>query len=189
MKTIVASICTLEPQCASHAREMFSVLSDLAIYEFENEPPVDLTWLTKRFKRLESRASPDGSEQWLNWVISLKSGGLAGYVQATVNPDRTAYVAYELNSQYWRQGIGGNAVLSMMEDLRHDYGVTTIFAVLKARNYRSLALLQKLGFVPADETVAAKHREEADELVMVHEEPDSFTSDCTGSCLDTSAGN
>lgn len=39
MRTIEASRCVLEPQVAAHACEMFSVLSDPAIYEFENEPP------------------------------------------------------------------------------------------------------------------------------------------------------
>lgn len=188
MKTIVASICTLEPQRASHAPGMFSVLSDPAIYEFEDEPPVDLDGLTKRFERLESRVSPDGSEQWLNWVICVESEVLVGYMQATVNSDRTAYVAYEINSQYWRRGFGSSAVGAVMRELRDHYGVATIFALLKARNYRSLALLQKLGFVPADETVAAEHRDDADGVVMVHEEPDGFTSDCTRSRIDTSAG-
>lgn len=63
-----------------------------------------------------------------------------------------------------------------------------MFAVLKARNYRSLALLQKLGFVPAEAPVAAELRDDADEVVMVHKEPDGFTSDCIRSRIDTSAG-
>lgn len=188
MKAIVASTCTFEPQHASHAPEMFSVLSDPAIYEFESEAPVDLDGLTKRFESLESRVSPDCSEQWLNWVIHVDSGVLVGYVQATVNTDRTAHFVYELNSQYWRRGFGSSAVLARMQELRANYGVTTMFAVLKARNYRSLALLQKLGFVPAEAPVAAELRDDADEVVMVHKEPDGFTSDCIRSRIDTSAG-
>lgn len=167
MKTIVTPSLTLEPQLAAHAPEMFSVLSDPAIYEFENEPPVNVEWLTTRFERLERRTSPDGSEHWLNWVIRLESGALAGYVQATVYADRTAYVAYELSSRYWRQGIGSSAVRAMMQELRDSYGVSTFLAVLKTRNFRSLALLQKLGFVPASEALAAQHRDESDESVMV----------------------
>ncbi|MFD2453362.1 GNAT family N-acetyltransferase [Ideonella paludis] len=123
--------------------------------------------MTTRFERLERRTSPDGSEHWLNWVIRLESGALAGYVQATVNADRTAYVAYELSSRYWRQGIGSNAVRAMMQELRDSYGVCTFLAVLKTRNFRSLGLLQKLGFEPASEALAAQHRDESDESVMV----------------------
>jgi RimJ/RimL family protein N-acetyltransferase len=150
---------------------MFTVLSDPAIYEFENAPPIDEEWLRKRYERLESRGSGDGTQQWLNWVIRLPSGNLAGYVQATILPDRTAYIAYELNSQYWRQGIGSSAVSAMLQELHDQYGVATFVAVLKAKNYRSEALLLMLGFVPASEEQAARHRDEPGELVLVKSGP------------------
>ncbi len=167
MRTLAAPPFVLEPQLAAHAQEMFSVLSDPAIYEFENEPPIDEEWLRKRFERLESRGSSDGTQQWLNWVIRLSDGKLAGYVQATVFQDGSAYVAYELNSQYWRQGIGSSAVQAVLQELRDQYGVATFIAVLKAHNYRSEALLRKLGFLPASDEQAAQHRGESDELVLV----------------------
>ena len=167
MRTLTAPPYVLEPQLAAHAQEMFTLLSDPAIYEFENAPPIDEAWLRKRFARLESRGSSDGTQQWLNWVIRLPGGKLAGYVQATVFQDRTAYVAYELNSQYWRQGIGSTSVRAVLQELRDQYSVVTFIAVLKARNYRSAALLRKLGFVPASEEQSAQHRDEPDELVFV----------------------
>jgi RimJ/RimL family protein N-acetyltransferase len=139
----------LEPQQAAHAAEMFGVLSDPAIYEFENAPPSSLPWLEQRYARLETRRSADGSEQWLNWVVRLPTGELAGYVQATVMPDSSAYVAYEFASRHWRQGIGGRAVRAMLAQLVEAYGVRTFVAVLKARNHRSLALLRSLGFTAA----------------------------------------
>ena len=167
MRTLAAPPFVLEPQLAAHAQEMFTVLSDPAIYEFENAPPIDEEWLRKRFARLESRGSSDGTQRWLNWVIRLPDGKLAGYVQATVFQDSSAYVAYELHSQYWRQGIGSSAVRAVLQELHDQYGVATFIAVLKARNYRSEALLRKLGFVPASDEQAAQHRDEPDELVLV----------------------
>jgi RimJ/RimL family protein N-acetyltransferase len=167
MRTIAAPPSILEPQLAAHAHEMFTVLSDPAIYEFENAPPINEEWLRKRYERLESRGSSDGTQQWLNWVIRLPGAQLAGYVQATVLSDRTAYVAYELNSQYWRQGIGSSAVRAVLQELQDQYGVANFMAVLKAKNYRSEALLRKLDFVPAGEEQAALHRDELDELVLV----------------------
>jgi RimJ/RimL family protein N-acetyltransferase len=146
---------------------MFTVLSDPAIYEFENAPPVTEHWLTKRYERLESRSSDDGTELWLNWVIRLHSGKLAGYVQATVLPDHTSYVAYELNSRYWRQGIGSTAVGAVLQELQAQYGVKVLVAVLKAKNYRSEGLLRKLGFQPGSQEQEAGHRDELVELVMV----------------------
>jgi [ribosomal protein S5]-alanine N-acetyltransferase len=171
MRTIAASRCTLEPQVAAHAHEMFAVLSDPAIHEFENSPPASEEWLRSRYERLESRASGDGKQKWLNWVIRLPGGRLAGYVQATVVPDSTSYVAYELNSQYWRQGLGTSSILAMLQELRNEYGVKTFVAVLKATNYRSEGLLRKLGFTTTSEEQAKLHRDEVDELVLVRAEP------------------
>ena len=167
MRTILTPHVQLEPQLAAHAHEMFAVLSDPAIYEFENAAPVSESWLAQRFQRLESCGSPDGAEKWLNWVVRLASGELAGYVQATVLPDGAAFVAYELNSRHWRQGIGSCAVRAMLEELRERYGVRLFVAVLKARNYRSHALLCKLGFVAANVEQTVRYRDEPDELVMV----------------------
>lgn len=146
MNTIAAGPLVLEPQVAAHAVEMFGVLSDPAIYEFENSPPESLRWLTERFRKLESRVSPDGASQWLNWVIRLPAGQLAGYVQATIAPDGTAQIAYELASSYWRRGIGSAAVKAMLAELARNYRVSRCVATLKARNHRSLGLLKSLGF-------------------------------------------
>lgn len=167
MRRVVATGCILEPLCATHAHEMFSVLSDPAIYEFENQPPSSEEWLTRRFERLESRWSTDETELWLNWVVRLAGGGLAGYVQATVLPTKASYVAYELNSRYWRQGIGSSAVSAMLEELRVQYGVHTYVAVFKSSNFRSAGLLRKLGFVAATAEQAAEYGADPDELTMV----------------------
>ena len=166
MRNIIATHCTLEPQVVAHSKEMFSVLSDPAIYEFENSPPISAAWLSERFARLESRTSGDGSEQWLNWVIRVPSGALAGYTQATVQADGFAYIAYELSSNFWRRGIGSDAVAAMMRELNAEYDVHTFLAVLKARNYRSLALLSHLGFVHGPPVNASALDIELDEVVM-----------------------
>jgi [ribosomal protein S5]-alanine N-acetyltransferase len=166
LRALQTPLCTLEPQVGEHAAEMFRVLADPAIYEFENEPPQSEAWLAERYRRLESRRSADGREQWLNWVVRLPSRELAGYVQATVRPSGEALIAYELNSRHWRRGIGRSAVQAMLDELRAQYGVRRFVAVLKARNFRSEGLLRRLGFEPADEAEAARHRDEADERVM-----------------------
>ncbi|MDH4390706.1 MAG: GNAT family N-acetyltransferase [Aquabacterium sp.] len=148
MRTLHTPRCTLEPLLTAHAEAMFPVLSDPAIYEFENAPPASLDVLRCRFQRMAARRSPDGDEQWLNWVLRLPSGDLAGYVQATVLAGSHAWVAYELASRHWRQGIGGAAVRAMLQELAATHGVHTAVAALKARNHRSVGLLQHLGFVP-----------------------------------------
>jgi RimJ/RimL family protein N-acetyltransferase len=176
LRTLVTPRCTLEPLVAAHAHEMFRVLSDPAIYEFENEPPPSEEWLARRYERLETRGSIDGREKWLNWVIRLESGDLAGYVQATVLRSGASYVAYELGSRYWRRGIATCAVLAMLEELRTGYHVHTFAAVLKAANFRSLGLLESLGFARASEEQVAQFGAEPDELVMVKVPDTNMTS-------------
>ena len=129
--------------------------------------PVSEAWLKERFEKLESRQSIDGAQKWLNWVIRLPSGELAGFVQATVLPTDTSYIAYELASRFWRRGIGSSAVSTVLEELAAQYGVHTFVAVLKARNFRSHALLCKLGFAAGASEQDVLLAAEQDEIVMV----------------------
>ena len=167
MRVVEAADLVLEPQTAAHADEMFAVLGDPAIYEFENEPPPSLEWLRTRYAKLESRRSADGREQWLNWVIRLPSGELAGYVQATVFQTAEAMIAYELNSRHWGRGVASSAVALMLEELTSRYGVRTFSAVLKRTNTRSLRLLERFGFAHASEAEYRKRSIPGDELLML----------------------
>jgi RimJ/RimL family protein N-acetyltransferase len=166
MRALETPRLTLEPQTAAHADEMFVVLGDPAIYEYENEPPPSLQWLRERFLKLESRCSADGSEQWLNWVIRAPAGGLIGYVQATLRHDGSAAIAYELASAYWGRGFASEAVQAMIGELGARYRVRELSAVLKRANRRSLRLLERLGFPLAPPAMRARRRIDADELLM-----------------------
>ena len=157
----------LEPQVQGHAEEMFAVLADPAIYAHENAPPPSLAWLAERYRKLESRASPDGTERWLNWVVRLPSGELAGCVQATVYASGRAAIAYELNSRHWGRGIATAAVERMIAELAAAYGVETLSAVLKGANLRSRRLLERLGFALAPDAMREEAEAGADELLMV----------------------
>lgn len=169
MHVIRTSRLTLEPQVAAHADEMFTVLSDPAIYEHENEPPRSIEWLRERFTRLESRLSSDGREQWLNWVVRLPSSELIGYVQATVHSGDRASIAYELSSRFWGRGFAREAVEAMVAELVGRYQVRNLSAVLKRENLRSLRLLERLGFSPASQELQATAAVEPGELLMCRE--------------------
>ena len=166
MRLIEAPGMTLEPQLAAHAREMFTVLCDPAIYLYENEPPPSVAWLRARFARLESRQSADGQEHWLNWVIRLPASQLIGYVQATVHADGSADVAYVLCSAYWGRGLAGQAVQAMLGELSAQYPVRSFWAVLKRENQRSMRLLDRLGFALASSADHLMRQIEPDELLM-----------------------
>ena len=169
MRVIKASGISLEPQTVRHAEEMFVVLSDPAIYEYENKPPQSLAWLRERFTKLESRRSSNGQEQWLNWVIRLPNSELIGYVQATVRAGGRAAIAYELSSAYWGQGLARQAVQAVIAELVEHYQVLSLTAVLKCENWRSLRLLERLGFSLASPELHVTHEVEAGEILMRRE--------------------
>ena len=145
---------------------MFAVLSDPAIYEYENEPPPSVQWLAARFTRLESRQSADGRERWLNWVMRLRTSGLIGYVQATLQPGGHAGIAYEMASAWWGRGLASEAVRAMIDELVRQHGVRSLGAVLKRDNGRSLRLLQGLGFSLASPDEHARRGVEPAEMLM-----------------------
>lgn len=171
MRTLRTDRCVLEPLTEAHAAAMFEVLSDPAIYEFEGVPPPSVEALAAGYRRKESRVSPDGRQQWLNWVVRRPDGALAGYVQATVLETGASYVGYEFASRHWRQGIGRASVHAMMDELATAYGVHLFVAVLKSANVRSRGLLQSLGFVPGTAADAKTYGAEEDESVMVRRPP------------------
>jgi [ribosomal protein S5]-alanine N-acetyltransferase len=169
MRVIETGALTLVPQTVAHAEEMFVVLSDPAIYEYENEPPPSVEWLRARFAKLESRRSPDGQDRWLNWVIRLASSQLIGYVQATVRPDGSAATAYVLASAFWGRGLGRQAVEAMITELGERYQVRAFSAVLKRENLRSLRLLERIGFSPASPELHFRYEVEPGEILMLRE--------------------
>jgi [ribosomal protein S5]-alanine N-acetyltransferase len=165
VRTLEGSSVVLEPQCAEHAAEMFAVLSDLAIYEYENEPPASLEWLRARFARLEARRSPDGAHAWLNWVVRLAGAGLIGYVQATLSASGEAAIAYVFASKYWGRGLAREACELMIAELAGRYGARSFYAIFKQRNVRSARLLGRLGFMPG--VPEGRGAVEADEALML----------------------
>ena len=167
MRIIATPTLTLEPQTVAHAEEMFAVLCDPAIYEYENEPPPSLDWLRARFAKLEARQSADGQQLWLNWVIRLPTSELIGFVQATVRPNGKAGIAFVLASAYWGRGLARDAVNAMMSELREHNRVRTFSAVLKRENFRSVKLLERLAFSLATVAEHVEYQVELDELLML----------------------
>jgi [ribosomal protein S5]-alanine N-acetyltransferase len=169
MRLLITPRLRLEPLVAGHADEMFRVLSDPAIYEFENQAPTSVAWLRERYARLETRCSADGRQQWLNWVLRLHSGEPIGYAQASVLADRRALVAYELSSLFWGRGLAHEAVYRVMQELVRDYEVGELLAVLKTANHRSRNLLERLDFRVATAEETTGEDAASDEMLMLRD--------------------
>jgi RimJ/RimL family protein N-acetyltransferase len=141
---------TLEPRTAAHAEALFAVLCEPALYEhLDEDPPLSVEALRHKLARSESRKSPDGSEHWLNWVVRDAAGQIAGYVQATVYPNREANVAYIIGSSHAGRGIGSAAVEQMMAIVAAEFGAHTFLIRSERENLRSVRLALHLGFIEA----------------------------------------
>ena len=159
MATPVKPIVTLEPRTAAHAEALFAVLAEPALYEFiEEDPPASIEVLRQRFARSESRRSPDGSQQWLNWVVRDEALNVAGQVQATVAADLQTHIAYVFGSAFWGRGIASAAVAQMLDIVAAEFGVTTFFVVAERNNGRSVRLAERLGFAEVSPEFAAQQR-------------------------------
>jgi len=144
----------LEPLTAGHAEELFPLLADRQIYQFiSDEPPISVVALAERYRRLESRCSPDRSQQWLNWAIRrLDDGPCVGYLQATIHPGGTADFAFVLGSAFWGLGLAREASVLVLRALFTEFGVTSVFATTDQRNFRASGLLTRLGFARIQST-------------------------------------
>ena len=70
MQTLHTERPRLEPLRRAHAPAMFPLLQDPTIYtHLDHGPPPSLEHLEGVYTRLEARRSPDGREQWLNWIV------------------------------------------------------------------------------------------------------------------------
>lgn len=148
LKPAATGCISLEPLTAAHAAELFPVLSQAAIYTYiADRPPVSVAALAERYRRLESRSSPDGSQQWLNWAIRhSESRECVGCVQATVHAAGTADFAFVLAPPFWGLGLARAASIAALSSLFTEFGVSSVFATVDRRNRRSSTLLLRLGF-------------------------------------------
>jgi RimJ/RimL family protein N-acetyltransferase len=153
MQTLHTSRLVLEPLLAAHADALYPMLCDPRQLEYlDHGAPASLDALRERHRKLESRRSADGCEHWLNWAIVLREGnaGAIGFVQATVLDDHRAWIAYQVATARWGQGLASEATRAMVEHLIAHYAVTQCLATVDQRNQRSWRLLERLGFARAD---------------------------------------
>lgn len=156
-------LCTarlrLEPLLPSHAPRLFPVLADARIYPYlPEEPPADEAALRRRYALLAARGSPDGTERWLNWAVwRAQEADYIGVLQATVEPDQRAAIAYLLHPAAWGRGYAQEGCRRLLALLFATYGVAQVYAEVDTRNRASCRLLERLGFARAAVRAGADH--------------------------------
>jgi RimJ/RimL family protein N-acetyltransferase len=147
MEALETADLVLEPLTVAHAEAMFPILSDPILYRYlDYGPPPSVNHVRGVYEQLQKRASPDGHETWLNWVICLRGTLPIGYVQATLVPTNSAWVAYFLGSAYWGHGYAYAATETMLRHLAEIFGSKLFLATVEIANVRSIALLKRLSF-------------------------------------------
>ena len=147
--TLNARLTILRPLVAHHADALFPIFRDVDLWRYTGrEEPKTLTAMQERYRRLESRRSPDGKELWLNWAVEQREDGRpVGVVQASVPISRShADIAYVLGRAFWGHGLAIDAVNAMLDFLRVTLHVRTARASVDSRNLPSVKLLERLGF-------------------------------------------
>jgi [ribosomal protein S5]-alanine N-acetyltransferase len=148
LQTLSTKRLTLEPVTAAHAAEAWTGVNDDRMWTYFPElRPRSLEHLHTIYERRE-RGSPDSLSTWLNYICRERaSGAIAGEAQATILKDEgVAYVAYAIFSAFQRKGYAREAVSTLIEHVRSQYGIDRFRAEMDTRNEPSYRLAESLGF-------------------------------------------
>jgi RimJ/RimL family protein N-acetyltransferase len=147
----------LEPLGAHHAAALYEPLQAPELYTFiPQEPPPSLDALTARYTVLSGRRSPNGQEDWLNWALRERTtDAYIGVVQATVQADGAALLAYMIFPPFWRQGYARESCACVLAHLFGRYHVSRVAAEIDTRNAASIHLIESLGFIQSATTPGA----------------------------------
>jgi RimJ/RimL family protein N-acetyltransferase len=146
---IRAARLDLHPLTVADAAEMVNVLSAPELYEFTGGVPPTEGELRDRYARQAAGRSPDGSEEWRNWIIRARPGGPAmGYVQATITQAGTlAEIAWVVGLPWQGRGYASEAARALVGWLDRR-GVRMITARIHPDHSASAAVARRAGLRP-----------------------------------------
>ena len=129
---------------------MVAVLGDPALYEFTGGEPPTLEELRARYERQAVGHSPDGSQEWLNWIVrTADDGQVVGFVQATIR-DGQADVAWLIGTPWQGRGYATEAARQMLTALEQR-AISHITAHIRADHVASAKVAASLGLSPTAE--------------------------------------
>lgn len=131
---------------------MVAVLADPALYTFTGGEPPGLEDLRRRYAAQVAGHSPDGAEQWHNWIVRRADGGDAiGFVQATVvDAGVAADIAWVIGAPWQGRGYATEAAQALVAWLR-EAGVAAITAHVHPDHGASARVAARAGLAATDE--------------------------------------
>src|SRR5215470_13258574 len=143
----------LVPVTVADAAEMVPVLSGEALYAYTGGAPPGLDELRARYAGQAAGWSPDGREEWRNWILRREPGGEAvGYVQATITREgRRAEIAWVVGLRWQGRGYATEAARALVGwlDAR---GVQVVQAHIHPEHAASAAVARRAGLRPSGVT-------------------------------------
>jgi len=139
----------LEPLRLKHAAELATALDDPALHAFIGGAPSTELELRERYDRLGAGRTPDGTEDWLNWVVRDRATREAvGTVQATVRDGGLeAELAWVIVTTRQGEGLATEAATAVRDELGAS-GVATFIAHIHPDHAASAAVAGRLGMRP-----------------------------------------
>jgi RimJ/RimL family protein N-acetyltransferase len=146
----------------SDAEDMAVVLAAPELYTFIGGEPPTLDGLRVRYARLAVGRSPDGTQEWVNWIARRAEDGAAvGTVQATVyggaadggpwgDGGRRADVAWVVGTAWQGRGYAVEAASALVAWL-WERGVTEIRANIHPEHAASARVAERIGLAPTGE--------------------------------------
>jgi RimJ/RimL family protein N-acetyltransferase len=138
----------LDPLRVEDAEEMAPLLADPGLHTYIGGVPATVDELRDRYRRQVGGRSPDGSQQWLNWVVRRRDSGHAvGTVQATIRVEddaSVAEVAWVIAAPYQRRGYARESAAEMLRWLRQ-HGISVVVAYVHPEHDGSSAVARALG--------------------------------------------
>lgn len=139
----------------THADALVALLSEPLLRQWLRAE--NLVQLRERFKSWEVRRSPDGAEQWLNWmVLSRGDERPLGWVQVTIR-DHCASIAYAVLPDERGHGVAVEAVTLVTRRLQRDFDIATIEAEIDPANTPSEVVAARAGFGRTDRVCDAEN--------------------------------
>ena len=142
---------SLRPLSVEDAAAMTVVLADDSLYRFTGGSPPTEEELDRRYSAQVRGISPDGSEIWINRVVTLGCKPI-GYVQATLSRDGgIAEVAWVIGVPWQSHGYAKRAIRLLLDELA-GRGVSSLVAHIHPDHMASQRVAESIGLLATDET-------------------------------------
>jgi RimJ/RimL family protein N-acetyltransferase len=152
VETLAGDRLDLVPLRPADADEMAAVLAEESLYAFIGGSPPTVELLRARYERQAVGRSPDGSHEWLNWIVRLRPSGQAvGYVQATIEEGgQVADIAWLIGVPWQGRGYAREAAQRLASWLEEG-GARIVTAHVHPEHAASAAVAAWAGLQRTDE--------------------------------------